>query len=85
MTWSCAECFQKCFSAENIIILLLNTIIPIIFMVRLSKVTCTDGLFIASCLMLLLDISVLSIAYHMSTQNPFFSREQTGQSFKINA
>ena len=28
MAWPCAECFLKCFSEENIIILLLNTIIP---------------------------------------------------------
>ena len=27
-----AECFQKCFSAENIITLSLNTVIPIIVM-----------------------------------------------------
>ena len=28
MTWPCAECFQKCFSEENIITLSLNTVIP---------------------------------------------------------
>ena len=39
MTWPCAECFQKCFGADNIIILSLNAVIPIIVMVWLSKVT----------------------------------------------
>ena len=31
INWPCAECLQKCFSAEIIIILSLNTVIPIIF------------------------------------------------------
>ena len=36
-TWSCAGCFQKCFSAENITIISLNAVTPIIVMVWLSK------------------------------------------------
>ena len=50
MTWPCTKCFQNCFSVENSINLLLNTVIPISFMVRLLKVTwcITDELFIAT-------------------------------------
>ena len=58
MTCSCAECFQKCFSAENFIILSLNTVISIIVMVWLSKVN------IAIRRLLLFNVSVLSNAYH---------------------
>ena len=32
-TWPCAKCFQKCFSVESLIILSLNTVIPIIVIV----------------------------------------------------
>ena len=37
--WSSAECFQNCLNEETVIILSLNTVIPIIVMVWLSKVT----------------------------------------------
>ena len=35
----CEECFQKCFSAYNMISLWLNTVIPIIVMIWLPKMT----------------------------------------------
>ena len=38
IAWSCVKYFLKCFSAENIIILSLNTVRPIVVMVWLSKV-----------------------------------------------
>ena len=40
LTWPCGKCFQKYFSVENHIILSLNTVIPIIVIVYLTKVTC---------------------------------------------
>ena len=39
MKMPCGECFQKCFSAYNIISLWLNTVIPIIVMIWLPKMT----------------------------------------------
>ena len=33
LTWPCGTCFQKCFSVENLIIVSLNTVIPIIVIV----------------------------------------------------
>ena len=35
----CGECFQKCFSPYNMISLWLNTVIPIIVMIWLPKMT----------------------------------------------
>ena len=67
MTWLCAKYFQKCFSVENIIMLSLNTVIPIIVMVWQSKwldVT-TYGIFIAIPHLLLFNGSVLSNAYRL--------------------
>ena len=77
MTWSCAKCFQKCSTVENIIILSLNTVIPIIVMVWLSKVThvSTDRLFIAVPCLLLYNVIVLSNAYPVLAQNSFFSSD----------
>ena len=37
MKMPCGECFQKCFSANNMISLWLNTIIPIIVMIWLPN------------------------------------------------
>ena len=34
-TWPCSKCFQKCFSEENLIMLSLNTVMPIIVIVQL--------------------------------------------------
>ena len=39
MKMPCGECFQKCFSANNMISLWLNTIIPIIVMIWLPNMT----------------------------------------------
>ena len=39
MKMPCGECFQKCFSAYNMISLWLNTVIPIIVMIWLPKKT----------------------------------------------
>ena len=39
MKMPCGECFQKCFSAYNIISLWLNTVIPIIVLIWLPKTT----------------------------------------------
>ena len=39
MKMPCGECFQKCFSAYNMISLWLNTIMPIIVMIWLPKMT----------------------------------------------
>ena len=38
-TWPCGTCFKICFNEENSIIVLLNTVIPIIVIVQLAKVT----------------------------------------------
>ena len=46
-------CFQKCFSVENLIIVSLNTVIPIIFIVYWLLDVSINGLFIAiQCLLL---------------------------------
>ena len=39
MKMPCGECFQKCFSANNMISLWLNTVIPIIVMIWLLNMT----------------------------------------------
>ena len=39
MKMPCGECFQKCFRAYNMISLWLNTVIPIIVMIWLPKMT----------------------------------------------
>ena len=39
MKMPCGECFQKCFSANNMISLWLNTVIPIIVMIWLPNMT----------------------------------------------
>ena len=39
MIMPCGECFQKCLSAYNMISLWLNTVIPIIVMIWLPKMT----------------------------------------------
>ena len=39
MKMPCGECFQKCFSANNLISLWLNTVIPIIVMIWLPNMT----------------------------------------------
>ena len=39
MKMPCRECFQKCFSANNMISLWLNTVIPIIVMIWLPNMT----------------------------------------------
>ena len=39
MKMPCGECFQKCFSANNVISLWLNTVIPIIVMIWLPNMT----------------------------------------------
>ena len=38
-SWPCVKCFRNCFSVENLIILSLNDVIPIIVIVQLQKVT----------------------------------------------
>ena len=49
LSWPCTKCFQKCFSAENLIILSLNTVIPIFVSVSYEMLlgVSTNGLFIA--------------------------------------
>ena len=73
-TVSCEECFQKYFSAKNMISLLLNTVIPIIVMVWLSKLTrCLHrSIIYRHSVLVTFNVGVLSNAYHVSTQSRLF-------------